>query len=641
MRFNRRASTFTLRGAVQYVHLRRRSVVSIVLLTLLGMVLTGVSYWYPRAPRLDTSYRDATKSTNERVSILLAQMTLEEKLGQMALVEKNSVHRIEDVAEYALGAILSGGGGKPENNTPEGWRGMTDAFHSAAKKSRLGIPIFYGVDANHGHGNVPGATIFPHQIGLGATGDAALLYAIAQATAREMQATGVNWNYAPSFDLPVDIRWGRVYESFGDDPDTAGLLGTAFISGLQGSSSSDDYVLATAKHYVGVGSMQWGTSMNEKFSIDQGVTPADEDALRSYYLPPFRRAVEGGVNCVMAGLNMWGNTPVSASRYLLTDILKNELHFQGFVVSDWYGVYEIHDNAYDAVVSGVNAGIDMVMLPFDYKTFVHDMKRAVTSGDIATERIDDAVRRILRAKFMAGLFDHAWDSATDLAVVGSAPHRAIAHRAVADSLVLLKHDGTVLPLRSDTERVLVAGSGADNAGRQMGAWTVEWQGIDGNWLTGASTILDGIRAHVAPATEVMYELRGVFPKSVRATVGVVVASEEPYAEGWGDSALPALSVDDLAAIEHMRMHVDTVVVIILSGRPLIITGELAKWDVLIAGWLPGSEGAAVADVLFGARPFTGTLPMSWPRSLGQLPMNMGGEGADGTAPLFPRGYGLR
>ncbi|HEU4677626.1 MAG TPA: glycoside hydrolase family 3 protein [Candidatus Paceibacterota bacterium] len=596
----------------------------------------------PPAPPADAPYLNPDLPINVRVNDLLSYMTLEEKAGQMALVDKNSVHDDRDLATYGIGALLSGAGAKPSgDDTAMSWRDMVARFTDASRESRLKIPVLYGVDAAHGHANVPGATVFPHEIGLGAAGDPKLVRAVARATAAEMSATGIYWNFAPDLDQPRDIRWGRTYEAFSDDPELVSLLGAAYVRGLEepvlGGASSTVNVLATAKHFVGVGSMAWGSSSNRDFKIDQGTTPPDEDALETEYLPAFREAVAAGVSSVMVGLNSWGDTKLAADRHLITDVLKGDLGFDGFVVSDWYGVYEIPGNDYSSAVTAINAGVDMVMLPFDYEPFVRNVVRAVEDGDIPEARIDDAVRRVLRAKFALGLFDGRTPG--DGSVVGSKSNRALAREAVARSLVLLKNDRDTLPLRN-VETIRVAGSAADNIGRQAGAWTVEWQGIDGNWLPGATSILEGIRERAGANVTVAYDKNGDFPTGDRADVGIAVVGEAPYAEGWGDNARPSLTNDDRAAIAKLRASCDEVVVIIVSGRPLLISDELSSWDALVAAWLPGSEGEGVADVLFGDEPFSGVLPVPWPDHEAQFSIAVDGSTADHTAVLFPRYFGL-
>ena len=583
----------------------------------------------PANPR----YLDAELTTEERVADLLSYMTLKEKIGQMALVDKNSILRVEDLSEYGLGALLSGFGAKPELNTPVGWRDMLAGFTDTSRRSRLHIPIFYGVDAIHGHTNVPGATVFPQAIGLGATGNAELVEKIAAATALELRATNVNWNYAPNLDLPRDIRWGRVYETFGDDQALTSELGVATIKGQQSHK-----VLSTAKHYIGLGDMQWGSSSNKNFKIDQGYTAPDQELLRREHLQPFKEAVGTGVESVMLGLNTWGDTKLSANHFLITELLKDELGFKGLVVSDWYGVYEISASKYTSAVTAINAGVDMVMLPFDYKMFVRDVTKAVRRGDISEARIDDAVTRILTAKFNAGLFDPIEPPA--LEVIGSFEHRALARRAVAESLVLLKSEGVpVVP--KETKKIRVVGSAADNTGRQSGAWTVEWQGVEGNNVPGATSILEGIRVRAGASTTVEFASDGTFAGGAqKADVGIAVIGEAPYAEGWGDKEYPVISAEDLEAVGKLQASAEKVVVIIVSGRPLLMANEIDSWGTVIAAWLPGSEGAGVADVLFGDKPFVGRLPMPWPYTSEQLPMAADGSTADGTKVLFPRHFGL-
>lgn len=585
-------------------------------------------------------YLDTTESISARVADLLSYMTLDEKIGQMTLVEKNSIQDIGDIQQYGIGGILSGFGGGPENNTPPGWKEMIDTFTQESYASRLNIPIIYGVDAIHGHSNVPGATVFPHFIGLGASGDAALVQAVAQATRDELQATGVNWSYSPTYDMPEDIRWGRVYETFSDDPDLVSELGAAYITGLQEQENSSGAlaVLATPKHYIGGGSMTWNTSSNENFKIDQGTTPASEQKLRTLYLPPFAKAVDAGALSVMVGLNSWDTGKLAADTYLITDVLKGELGFAGFVVSDWYGVYEIPGGNYHAAVTAITAGVDMVMLPFDYKGFAKDIRRAVHTGAISEERIDDATRRILTAKFSLGLFDEL-HKAQSISTLGTQAHRTLARTAVAQSLVLLKNDHAVLPIKENAT-IRVSGSAADNVGRQAGAWTVEWQGIDGNWLTGATSILSGLREVAGDNTQIEFEAHGLFASTTpKADIGIAIVGEAPYAEGWGDNDRPSLSVEDQATISNLQEASHAVIVVLVTGRPLIITDEITNWDAVVVAWLPGGEGAGVADVLFGQKDFTGSLPLPWPAHIGQLPISTFGKTYDGSPVLFPRYFG--
>jgi len=585
---------------------------------------------------LDSEYLDTSLSIESRVASLLSYMTLEEKLGQMTLVEKNSIKELSDVNTYHLGALLSGSGAKPKDNTPLDWKEMTDTFQAEAAKSRLGIPLLYGSDAIHGHAHVPGATVFPHMIGLGASGNPELLRRVAAATAEQMSATGVNWNFAPNLDTPQDIRWGRVYETFSDDPTLVSELGAAFVEGLQ--SSKQHRVLATPKHFVGLGGMQWDTSVNDNFTIDQGITQADETLLQEVYLPPFSAAVDAGALSIMVGLNSWGDTKTVREKYLLTDVLKEQLRFKGFIVSDWYGVYEGTRSDFWATVSAINAGVDMVMLPFAYETFIRHMTWANRLGLISDERIDDAVSRILYAKFSLGLFD------TDNQQTLNTPnemHQTVARAAVTGSLVLLKNQKDLLPISNATNKIRVAGSAADNVGKQMGAWSIEWQEVDGNWPPNATSILSGIKEVAGQRTQIEYEETGFFaPDTPQADIGIAVVGESPYAEGWGDNPFPTLSAADINAIKNLQSASDLVVVVLVTGRPLLITEEINNWDALVVGWLPGSEGAGVADVLFGEKPFTGTLPLPWPSNIEQLPITANGETHDGSTVLFPRYFGI-
>jgi beta-glucosidase len=585
-------------------------------------------------------YRDATVPIEVRIEDLLSLMTRAEKIGQMALVEKNSLKNLSDIKTYQLGALLSGAGAKPDVNTADGWAQMIAEYQAIARTTRLGIPLLYGADAIHGQALVPGATIFPHAVGLGATNNPELVGKVAAATALEMRQSGVNWNFAPNLDLPQDIRWGRGYEAFSDNPARVASLTAATVRGLQNPQGTTLPVLATLKHYVGLGAMGWHTSTNKNFKIDQGMTVADIPTLESVYLPPFQAGIEAGALSVMIGLNEWGNTRLAHEKYLITDVLKNQLGFTGFTVSDWYGVYEIPGNKFFNTVHAINAGVDMFMLPFDYKTFIRHVKWANTVGLISNERLDDAVRRILRAKFTIGLFDEPVLSDLPPPVSLTTPlHQA--RQAVAESLVLLKNEADILPLSSHLPLIRVAGSVADNVGRGSGAWTVEWQGVDGNWLPGSSSILAGIKAQVSAVTKVEYSETGEFT-SVRgkAPIGIAVVGEAPYAEGWGDREFPILSDTDRQAINNLRAVCDQVIVILVSGRPLLIAHEINDWATVIAAWLPGGLGFGVVDGLFGLTPFTGTLPVAWPRTTEQLPLSPTGETADGTSVLFPSGFSL-
>lgn len=577
----------------------------------------------------------------ERVDDLLARMSLADKIGQMTLVEKNSI-QTADISALGIGGLLSGGGGYPHPNTPEAWAEMVDGFQAAALESQFGIPLIYGVDAVHGHSNVAGAVIFPHNIGLGAANNPELMTEIGRVTALEMIATGIYWNYAPAVSVPQDIRWGRTYEGYSENTNIVSSLAAAYLLGLQGEDlSAPDTVLATPKHFVGDGGTAWGSSTTGSYQIDQGVTEVDEETLRAVHLPPYAAVLEAGARSIMISYSSWGGMKMHAQQYLITDVLHGELGFDGFIVSDWAGVDQISNDYYEAVVASINAGVDMNMVPYDYRRFTNTMLEAVENGDITEARIDEAVRNILTIKFELGLFEHPFSDPALLAQVGSAEHRAVAQAAVAQSQVLLKNEGDVLPLSPDSPLLLVGGEAADNIGIQSGGWTIEWQGKTGD-ITPGTTILEAIQQTVSSETTVIYNEFGRFedlPED-QPVVCIGVVGERPYAEGLGDSPDLRLPVNDIRALNRMQETCETLIVVLISGRPLIITDFIDSWDALVAAWLPGTEGQGVADVLFGIQPFVGTLPYTWPSAVEQLPFNFADVATGTVTPLFPFGYGL-
>lgn len=599
---------------------------------------------------------DSSQPVETRVENLLAQMTLEEKIGQMTQVEKGSI-KPGDITKYFIGSILSGGGGSPASgNTPEEWYKMVSGYQDEALATRLKIPLVYGVDAVHGHGNLKNATIFPHNIGLGAANNPELMEKIGRATAEEILATGIPWNFAPTIAVVQDVRWGRTYEGYSEKTEIVTPLGAAYIRGMQTLKEGDNpapgqtlFTLPTAKHYLGDGGTIWGSSRTGDYKLDQGNVQLPEDTFRSLYLPPYKAAMDEGVMNLMASFSSWKGTKMHGNRYLLTDVLVEELGFKGFVVSDWQGMDQVDPDYYVAIVTSVNAGVDMNMVPYDYVKFIDTMIEAVQRGDIPQERVDEAVRRILRVKFALGLFDHPMPDEKYQARVRAPEHLAIARQAVRESLVLLKNREQVLPIAKDTPVIFVAGEGADNLGLQSGGWTLEWQGKPGNDNEG-DTILDGIKVLAGSASQVIFhraadfsEFTTVEGQPLRANVGILVLSEPPYAEGVGDREDISLTEEEVALLETMREQCDRLVVILLSGRPRVITEQLPLADAWVAAWLPGTEGLGVADVLFGDHPFKGKSPYSWPRSNQQLPINInntaGKTGCD--APLFPFGYGLK
>ena len=608
------------------------------------VLLVGVVAAQPSEP----AYLDRSLAVEVRVADLLAHMTLEEKVGQLTLIERGSIGPAE-VQRYGIGAVLSGGGGYPPgDNTVEGWAAMVRGYQDAALATRLGIPLLYGVDAVHGHANLAGAVVFPHNVGLGAADDPALVEAIARVTALEMLATGIHWNYAPVLAVPRDIRWGRTYEGYGEDPALVARLALAALRGYQGDDlTAPDTVLATPKHFVGDGGTAFGTSPLRDGLLDRGDTVVDEATLRRVHLDPYRDVIAAGARSVMVSFSSWQGTPLHGHAYLLRDVLRDELGFEGFVVSDWAGVDDVDPDYGRAVAAALNAGVDMNMVPYDFHRFITATLRAVERGDVGVERLDEAVANVLRVKFELGLFERPHGDDTLQALVGSDEHRALAREAVARTLVLLKNERATLPLDPTAfGTVLVAGSAADSIGMQSGGWTIEWQGSRAS-LTPGTTILDAIRAAVGPDVTVLHDARGRFePRDDAApsggVLGIAVVGEPPYAEWFGDDATLELPLADALAVERLRQQVDALAVVLISGRPLVIEWELQAADAFVAAWLPGSEGDGVADVLFGLRDATGTLPFTWPRRVDQLPFDLDQAPTGGCdAPLFPRGYGLR
>ncbi|HYN97015.1 MAG TPA: glycoside hydrolase family 3 N-terminal domain-containing protein, partial [Pilimelia sp.] len=583
----------------------------------------------PAADAAALPYQDPTLPVASRVADLLSRMSLDEKIGQMTQAERAYVSNAE-MTTYRIGSVLSGGGSGPASNNAGAWADMYDSFQRAALATPLQIPMIYGIDAVHGHNNVFGATIFPHNIGLGATRNPTLVQQIGRATAEEISGTGIDWDFAPCLCVARNDRWGRTYESFGETPELPTQMAT-MITGLQGSAlNAPGSVLATAKHYIGDG----GTTGGD----DQGNTQVSEAELRAVHLPPFVEAVRRNVGSVMISYSSWNGSKLHGNSYLINDVLKRELGFTGFVVSDYNAIDQI-DGAPGftgaEVRQAVNAGIDMVMVPSEWQSFISLLRAEVQAGRVTQARIDDANRRILTKKFELGLFEQPLTDRSFTGTVGSAAHRAIARQAVRESQVLLKNAGNVLPLAKANNRIFVAGKNADNIGNQSGGWTISWQGRSGN-ITPGTTILQGIRNAAGAGTTVTYNATGAgINNTYRAAIAVV--GETPYAEGTGDrTGAMGLDTADLNTINTLRAAGVPVIVVLVSGRPLDIASQLPNWNALLASWLPGTEGAGVADVLFGDHAPTGKLPMTWMQSASQQPINVG----DGKAPLFPYGFGL-
>jgi beta-glucosidase len=569
----------------------------------------------------------------------ISEMTLAEKIGQMTQVSNESITPAE-VSDHFIGSVLSGGNGNPTPNTPQVWADMVGSYVEAADRTRLGIPLLYGVDAVHGHSNVGGATVFPHNIGLGSAGDENLMAKIGRATSEEMLATGITWAFAPTLAVPQDIRWGRTYEGYGRDPSLVSSMGAALIRGLQSTEPGRPTALACAKHFVGDGATTWGTAprldfvdwwdgWGESWQIDQGDARISEEDLRSIHLRPYLAAIDAGVMTVMASYNSWNGVKLHAHRGLLTEVLKGELGFGGFVVSDWMGIDQLDPSYATSVAAAINAGIDMVMVPDEYRRFIAAMKDAVASGVIPLSRVDDAVRRILRVKAAGRLFDaHLETPSVD--VIGSAEHRSLAAEAVRRSAVLLKNNGA-LPITSSMGSVHVAGEAADDIGLQCGGWTVGWQGGIGPTTLG-TTLLEGLRT--LGHADIAFDPSGRFDDQARIDVGIVCIAERPYAEGLGDSAAPDATATDREVFARMREACDRLVLVVYSGRPLVIGDLIEQADAVVAAWLPGSEAGALAEVLTGRLPFEARTSQPWPRSLTDLEN-------PAAVPLYPMGHGIR
>ncbi|MCK7597641.1 exo 1,3/1,4-beta-D-glucan glucohydrolase [Microbulbifer sp. CAU 1566] len=593
-----------------------------------------------------------------RIAGLLGKMTLEEKVGQMMQAEIKSITP-EEVKQYHIGSILNGGGTFPNNDkfaTPDDWRQLADDYFAASMDTSDGgvaIPIIWGSDAVHGHNNVIGATLFPHNIGLGAARDPELIRRIGEATAREVAVTGVDWTFAPTIAVVRDDRWGRTFESYSEDPEIVAAYAREMIKGIQGDKSSDEFLdgrhlVSAAKHFVGDG----GTTRG----IDRGDTQVSEKELAEIHAAGYITALESGVQSVMASFNSWNGKRLHGHQYLLTAVLKNRLGFDGFVVGDWNGHRFVDGCTVDSCAAAVNAGLDMFMITAEWKALIKNTIAQVNSGEIPMSRIDDAVSRILRVKIRAGLFERDRPLAGKNGILGSTEHRAIAREAVRKSLVLLKNNDQLLPVDA-RKNILVAGNGADSISKQSGGWTISWQGT-GNTaedFPGATSIYTGIKQAVdAAGGKVVLSENGKLDASSfngkKPDVAIVVFGEDPYAEWHGDLASIEFqlgSKEDLELLQKLNAQNIPVVSVFLSGRPLWVNKELNLSDAFVAAWLPGSEGAGVADVLLTdgdgnqRYDFTGRLSFSWPELVHQTVINRGDEERDeNKTPLFSYGFGL-
>ncbi|XP_009126493.2 beta-glucosidase BoGH3B [Brassica rapa] len=593
-------------------------------------------------------YKDPKQPLGARIRDLMNRMTLQEKIGQMVQIER-TVATPEVMKKYFIGSVLSGGGSVPSPKaTPETWVNMVNEIQKASLSTRLGIPMIYGIDAVHGHNNVYGATIFPHNVGLGVTRDPNLLKRIGAATALEVRATGIPYAFAPCIAVCRDPRWGRCYESYSEDYRIVQQM-TEIIPGLQGDLPTKrrgvpfvggkSKVAACAKHFVGDGGTVRG--------IDENNTVTDKNGLFGIHMPGYYNAVNKGVATVMVSYSALNGLRMHANKELVTGFLKNKLKFRGFVISDWQGIDRItnppHLNYSASLYAGISAGIDMIMVPYNYTEFIDEINSQIKKKLIPMSRIDDAVKRILRVKFTMGLFEEPLADLSFANQLGSKEHRELAREAVRKSLVLLKNgknkgDKPLLPLPKKTGKILVAGGHADNLGYQCGGWTITWQGLNGNDLTVGTTILTAVKNTVAPTTQVVYNANpdANFVKSGKFDYAIVVVGEPPYAEMFGDSTNLTISEPGPSTIGNVCGSVKCVVVVV-SGRPVVMQPYVSKIDALVAAWLPGTEGQGVADALFGDYGFTGKLARTWFKSVKQLPMNVGDKYYD---PLYPFGYGL-
>jgi beta-glucosidase len=577
-------------------------------------------------PGFSQVYLDSTASVNDRVDDLLGRMTLNEKIGQMVQTERNFANVNSVITTYFLGSILSGGGSVPGSNTVQDWVNMYNGMQNAALATRLKIPIIYGIDAVHGNNNVYGATIFPHHIGLGCTRDSLLVYRCARATASEVRATGLNWTFSPCIAVPRNIRWGRTYEGFGETPELQKTMAAAAVLGYQGDSvGTPGRIVACAKHYIGDGGTYSG--------IDRGNTVIDEAGLRQIHLPGYISAIGAGVGSVMVSFSSWNGEFCHGHEYLVTDLLKGELGFDGFVVSDWEAVQYLDGDFKTAIGMAVNAGIDMFMEPTRPIDFINHLIALVYEGTVPQSRIDDAVARILAVKFRMGLFEHPFASTAHADSLGSDAHRAIAREAVRKSLVLLKNSDNMLPLSKTNGKILVAGAKGNDIGSQCGGWTISWQGGTGN-ITVGTTIFNAVR-NVRGSENVVYSASGTTVEAV--DLAIVVVGETPYAEGSGDSQKPQLTAADLTVISNVKQLGVPYVILLISGRPLILDDVISDADAFVACWLPGTEASGITDVIFGDHDFTGKLSHTWPSSISQEPINFGDTQ---YLPLFPFGFGL-
>ena len=569
------------------------------------------------------------QNIDDQVNQLVANMTLDEKVGQMTQLERKELDHISDLATYNIGSLLSGGGSAPIPNTLDAWVKMYNEYQTVSMQSSSGIPMIYGIDAVHGHSNVKGAVIVPHNIGLGATWNTDLVKEISKVVAKEVAATGIDWTFAPCVAVPQNERWGRTFEGFGETSEINQIMGIASVVGLQGNDLAlDNTILACAKHFIGDGGTTDG--------IDQGNTEITEEVLRSLHMPAYVDAIEQGVGTIMATYNSWNGQKVHGYKYLLTDVLKTELGFEGFIISDWKGVDQVTEDYKEAIKLSINAGVDMVMVPDRYKTFINYTKELVNEGQISMSRIDDAVKRILKQKILLGLFDqpYATTSNAEIDAFGSAEHRDIARQAVRESLVVLDAKNNILPLKQDGQTIGLAGVLADDLGAQCGGWTIAWQGGNGD-ITDGTSILEGFQK-LAGTSKIHFSETADFEQDIDVAI-VVIGEKTPYSEGGGDRSSLNIENQDIALLKKLKSKNIPTIAILISGRPMILGEALQHSDAMIAAWYPGTEGDGIAEVLFGLFDPKGKLTHSWPNHMRQIPINLGDANYQ---PLYPFKHGL-
>ncbi len=657
--------------------MNRRKFLLMMLVTVLFLALTGPHFGIATAekPRPQPPYMDPSLPVEKRVKDLLRRMTLEEKVGQITQINVTRLMGEDEwdrgplneewmkkvLVDNRVGSILSGGGAAPVPNNPKAWAKMTNTLQRyALRHSRLKIPIIYGVDAVHGHNNVLGATIYPHNIGLANSWNPALVREINERTAKEVRATGIHWNFSPAADIARDLRWGRYYETFGEDPLLASEMVGAAVTGLQGDHlSSPNRVAASAKHFVGYSQPLSGE--------DRAPAELSLRTLREMFLPGFERAIQDGAETIMVNSGSVNGIPVHASKYLLTDVLRKELGFEGVVVSDWEDIIKLHTvhriapTYKEAIRISINAGVDMSMVPLDAEGFTKNLIELVQEKKVSEKRIDEAVGRILTLKFRLGLFENPYvDEEKAEKIIVDRADRELARRAATQSITLLKNDKHLLPLKKDLSTILVTGPGADNPIYQMGGWTIGWQGVENlEEMPPSVTVLEGIKGKVSKNTRVLYEpgvppedrqddpeaveraIRKAVNAAKKADVILVVVGELPYAEGEGDTSTAALPPAQTQLIRALKGTKKDVAVILLAGRPLMMTETIRSVPAFLMAYLPGTEGGnAVADILFGDANPSGKLASTWPKRIGQVPTFYNHPPGASYDPLFPFGYGL-